>query len=157
MKNDFKNWFEKKLIISGYPNPKLVLFNNENRFNIIINVSDEFYLNDCNYFVSKGINCYWFPLGQKSKNMGMVSIFGALQVLYKCFDADKSVLLHCRKGRNRSQVVKAAFFYMITKTHLENRNMLLYNCRTNHLPAIEDVEKWLLRCKIAFDNQSKFK
>ncbi len=143
--------------ISGYPNVARLSNVQPKPFDVMINVSDEFYFIHAEALSDKGFIWYWFPLAQKSKDMGMISIFGALQVLYKCFNADKSVLLHCRKGSNRIQVVKEALYYMFTETHLENRNMLLYNCRTNHLPPLEEVEKWLLRCKVAFVNQSKFK
>jgi protein tyrosine phosphatase (PTP) superfamily phosphohydrolase (DUF442 family) len=157
MENDFKIWFENKLSISGYPNVTRLANVQPKPFDVMINVSDEFYFKHSEALSEKGFIWYWFPLAQKSKDMGMISIFGALQVLYKCYNADKSVLLHCRKGSNRSQVVKAAFYYLITETHLSKRNMLLYNCQTKHLPEKEQVEKWLLRCKQAFVKQHLFK
>ena len=147
----------QKLKVSGFPNALCFKGVNPKPFDVIINVSDEFYMKQSEILLECGIINYWFPLSQKSEDMGMVSIFGALQVLYKCYNADKRVLLHCRKGSNRSQVVKAAFYYLITEVHLSSRNMLLYNCQTKHLPEKEYVEKWLVRCKKAFVKQDLFK
>ncbi|WP_276979890.1 dual specificity protein phosphatase family protein [Flavobacterium filum] len=156
MEVDFDLWLKNDLKIGGYPVG--LLHEKERRFDMIVNVSDEYYSGHAAKWSKMGYEYFWFPLAQSSRSMGLVSIFGALHVLYRSYKENKKVLVHCRKGSNRSQVVVLAFYYMMRGKQMdEPRNMLLYNCKTNHLPPIEEMEKWLLRCKKAFDNYGAFK
>ncbi len=159
MRIDFEIWFRDYLKISGYPF-ELLSKKEKQEFDVVINVSDEFYYNENEVLSKQGYVCLYFPLAQSSRDMGVVSLFGALTALYQCYFRNKRVLLHCRKGGNRSQMVRAAFYYMMKAKHFEldgYRNMLLHNCQTNHLPDVGKMENWLKRCRVAFDNSGAFK
>lgn len=155
---DFEIWFRDNLKISAYPAD--LLQSRSKEYDVVINVSDEFYMFHQEDLSMKGYSCYWFPLGQSSRDMGVVSIFGALHVLYRSYLQNKKVRLHCRKGGNRSQTVRVAFYYMVQSKHFEldgYRNKLIQNCQENHLPEVGKMERWLKRCKVAFDNWNEFK
>lgn len=135
---------------------------------VIINVSDEFYLGISDVIAKQGKINYYFPMGESGKDMGLNSIFGALQVLHSIFtyNPEWKVLVHCQAGMNRSPTIKAAFYYMMLGEHLpeekdENNlifkpNRLLLNCEKKKLPELKKMEKFLSNCKIAFDNPDRF-
>ena len=133
--------------------------------NVVINVSDEFYIGNSESQMVLGKLGYYFPLGEQNTDMGVVSIFGALQVLYSIykFNPEWIVLIHCQAGKNRSPTVRAAFYYMMLGEHEPDRttqggrnNRLLDNCSRGHLPELAKMESFLSYCKEAFDNPEKF-
>lgn len=168
-KKKFRDWYHKRLIVVGYPSI-LEIINEGGKFkafDIIINVSDEFYLDYAEKVISNGKHNYWFPMGESNRDMGLSSIYGAMQVMHQAFQANKTVLVHCHEGRNRSQTIRACFHYMMTGKHLKlptpeacgnvaTGNKLESNCYLNHLPPMDHMESWLLKCKEAFDNLDKF-
>ncbi len=130
-----------------------------------INVSDEFWMDYVGKFWEAGKQNYWFPMGEMHNDIGLVSIYGALWVLYQAYERNLSVLLHCHAGINRSQTVRACFHYMMISEHIPlemkgqiylKDNMLEANCKSKHLPELPTMELWLTACKEAFDNPEKF-
>lgn len=125
---------------------------------MIINVSDDFYLGNSEEILNEGKLNYYFPMGENVKDMGLSSMFGALQVLYEIYkwDPEWKVLLHCSAGINRSPTVKDAFYYMMVGDHLTPSCRLIHNCNKNNLPELSKMEIFLNKCKEAFDNSDQF-
>lgn len=125
---------------------------------VVINVSDEFYLGNSEELMKEGKLNYYFPMGEAGEQMGLNSIFGALQVMHSIYtwNPDWRILLHCQAGANRSPTIKAAFHYMMLGEHAPGDNKLIENCEEKHLPPIENMELFLSKCKEAFDNPHKF-
>lgn len=158
----FKDWYKEKLKVTRYPVLNEIKEPNGiyKDVQVFINVSDEYWMEYSNKFWESGKQNHWFPLGENAKDMGLNSIFGALQVMYLSFIRNYSTLIHCHAGINRSQTVKACFHYMMTGEHspedeTKNINMLKHNA-DKHLPSISKMEAWLKACKEAFDNPDKF-
>ncbi len=133
-------------------------------YEIVINVSDECYIAMAAKIQLLGKQHYWFPMGESGPDMGRNSIYGALYVMYQAYIRSNTVLLHCHAGANRSPVVQACFHFMMTGEHIkeERKNGLIYNGNMlyhnagKHLPTMEGLEKWLTKCKFAFDNPDSF-
>lgn len=134
---------------------------------VIINVSDEFYLGNSEEIMKEGKLNYYFPMGESGELMGLNSMYGALNVLHQIYmwNPEWKVLLHCQAGANRSPAIKAAFHYMMTGKHLEEistngivlkPNQLLWNIEKKHLPELHKMEAFLLKCKFAFDHPENF-
>jgi hypothetical protein len=64
---------------------------------VIINVSDEFYLGNSEEIMKEGKLNYYFPMGERCELIGLNSIYGALQVLHSIYtwNPEWKVLLHC--------------------------------------------------------------
>jgi hypothetical protein len=163
----FSEWYGTKLKVVGYPILTEVSAENGKYkdFDVFINVSDEYWMDYVNEFWKLGKQNHWFPMGEMHNDIGMISIFGALWVMYQAYERNLSVLIHCHAGINRSQTVRACFHYMMTNHHLpiertgsfiKADNMLQFNCERNHLPELSKMELWLQACKEAFDNPQKF-
>lgn len=163
----FSEWYAHKLKVAGYPVLTEVTAEKGKykEFDVFINVSDEYWMDYVNDFWKLGKQNHWFPMGEMHNDIGLVSIYGALWVMYQAYERNLSVLLHCHAGINRSQTVRACFHYMMSGEHLpiekEGRfikadNMLEYNCQGCHLPELSKMELWLQACKEAFDNPEKF-
>lgn len=159
------SWIEEKLTVCRYP--VLNEFKDAGKYahyDIVVNVSDEAYIEYIEELTKLGKQVFWNPMSETNENMGLHSMFAALNILYQAEKLNKSVLLHCHAGINRSQTVKACYYYMMNGHHIEekkqgnillNSNMLLHNT-SRHLPILETTEKWLMACKEAFDNPEKF-
>ncbi len=162
IKPDFKEWYETKLKVVGYPvlSEVTATEGKYKDYNVFINVSDEFWMDYVGKFWEAGKQNYWFPMGEMHNDIGLVSIYGALWVLYQAYERNLSVLLHCHAGINRSQTVRACFHYMMGSGHIQETdiksNMLQLNCKSKHLPELPTMELWLTACKEAFDNPEKF-
>lgn len=164
-KENVEKWVQEKLKVCGYPVfTELQEGKIYSKYEIILNVSDEFWLDYSSDIRKLGKDYFWFPMGECEKDMGINSMFGALQVMYAAYKANKHVLLHCHAGANRSPTIANAFIFMMTSEHKSIKttrsdnmeyNMLLHNIG-KHLPEKEQMEKWLLACKEAFDNPDTF-
>lgn len=144
----FKEWFERKLMVGGMPNPELRDWHPSQQFSYVINVSDEYYHGEAPMY--DDVHYFWFPISEQKKDMGINSIFGALVILWQAEHDNKPVYLHCHSGSNRSWTVAAAYWYMRTGEHLyrpvksgPHDNKLLANCDRHYLPPRAEMEDWL--------------
>ena len=154
-------FIEENIIVDRFPVSKEIIDGKHKDCQVIINVSDEFYLGNSEEIIKQGKLNYYFPLGESGELMGLNSLFGSLQVLHSIytFNPQWKVLLHCQAGKNRSPTTKAAFYFMMTGSHQpENdfKNRLLVNIERKHLPCLKQTELFLSKCKDAFDNPHKF-
>jgi len=155
---DMQSFIENNIIVDRFPVSKEIKEGGKYAdCQVVINVSDEFYLGNSEEIMKEGKLNYYFPMGESGDLMGMNSIYGALHVLHQIYtwNPDWKVLIHCQAGRNRSPVIKHAFNYMMTGEHIPE-NRLLYNCEKKHLPEIAKMELFLVKCKDAFDHPEKF-
>jgi hypothetical protein len=164
---DIKQWIDQHIIVGRFP--KTEDFANKYKdINVVINVSDEFYLGNAEYIVKFGKQNFYLPMSERHSDIGLTSMFGALHILYEIYQYNPAwhILLHCQAGKNRSPTVKSAFYYMMTVEHepdqvdtagtLIRNNRLLDNCERNKLPALAKTEAFLTSCKFAFDNSHSF-
>ena len=163
------HFINENIIIDRFPTSKEIKVDGKHQdCQVIINVSDEFYLGNSEEIMQEGKLNYYFPMGESSEIMGLNSIYGALQVLHQIYTWNPTwkVLIHCQAGKNRSPTIKAAFYYMMLGEHEPNllsdnnvllrNNRMIDNCKREHLPSIEKMELFLSKCKFAFDNTNKF-
>lgn len=171
----FKKWFNNNLKVGRYPTPQEC---KEMDYDVIINVSDEF-IDGCMKLALEGSKrYYWFPLNECSSNMGLNSIYAALQILSNAEKENKKVFLHCHAGANRSPMIADCYYYMRTQNHrpekevsqplkqelnivfgkpkdyvseLDGMNCLQINSYGKHLPSIENMEEFIKECGIAFE------
>lgn len=162
----FTQWFNEKLKVDRFPVPNEIQQGGKHQdINVFINVSDDLYIDYVQEIVRIGSQHYYFPMGELSEDMGLSSLYGALEVLYHSYSKDLRVLLHCQAGRNRSPTVQCAFYFMMTGEHITEEyseggiilksNQLFYNAG-KHLPHLEWIEEWLKNCRHAFDNSDRF-
>ncbi len=154
------------LIVDRFPVIKEIKSEGKHKHcQVIINVSDEFYLDNSEEIMKEGKLNYYFPMGESGDVMGMNSIFGALQVLHQIYNQNPEwkVLIHCQAGKNRSPTVKSAFHYMMLGDHECDKtkeggrnNRMIDNCKRGYLPEIAKMELFLTKCKDAFDHPEKF-
>lgn len=163
---DFNKWFAEKLIVARYPVlQEIMLGGIYAGIDLFINVSDQYYLPFVMKLALMGKATNYFPMGERSSDIGLSSLYGALQVLYQAYTENYSVLLHCQAGMNRSPTVRCAFYYMMTGEHIpEITNSFDIIIQSNrladnageHLPTLEWLEAWLKKCRFAFENPGKF-
>lgn len=168
----FQEWFDKKLKVTRYPLPDEV---KKSGAKYVINVSCE-YISSCQKVcMDNGIKYFWFPMDEVSGDIGLNSIFGALQILWIAEQEKAGVILHCHAGANRSPTVMEAYFFMRTKKHYvreisaeskeffekmfpdtknseRQNNRLLNNIEAGHLPSknkmetfLKKTEEWFLK------------
>lgn len=137
----FKEWFDNRLVVSRYPVPSEI---EKSDFDIYINVSDE-YIQSCHQVaVENGKMYYWFPMNECTGNMGINSIFGALQILFNAEKQNKKVYLHCHAGVNRSPTVKECYYLLRTGNMPELKNSRLKeNIEQGFLPSIRRMTSFL--------------
>lgn len=158
MDDKFETWFHSKLDVHSFPKINNMFFN-PRRYQYVINVSDEYYPVIDEDILEKGIRTFWFPMNEAKSDAGLNSIYGAMVILYQAYENDAAVYLHCHAGSNRSPVVQAAFYYMMTYTHYEDFNsgfinMLARMCARGFLPELHKMEKFLICLREQLD---KFK
>lgn len=156
MTTDFTKWFNQKLIVARFPvlneiEPGGIYAD----IDVFINVSDDYYLEYAMIFAKLGKVSNYFPMGELVDDIGLSSLYGALEVLHQAYTQNLSVTLHCQAGRNRSPTVRCAFYFMMTGLVITESNRLVDNAG-EHLPKLEWIEAWLKNCRIAFDNPDKF-
>lgn len=176
----FQEWFDKKLKVTRYPLPDEI---KKSGAKYVINVSCE-YISSCQKIcMDNDIKYFWFPMDEVSGDIGLNSIFGALQMLWIAEQEKASVILHCHAGANRSPTVMEAYYFMRTKTHLIREltdskkesilkmfpdtdlsvfknNRLLNNIEAGHLPSKNKMETFLKKTEEWFlkqDQENDFK
>lgn len=164
----FKEWFKYKLEVNRYPMPCEI---KKTKFDYIVNVSDE-YIPSCLIAAqNEGVKYFWLPMNECMGEMGLNSLYGALQILWIAEQENARVLLHCHAGANRSPTVRDAYYFLRTKSHLNpvifdseeerrldefvggkrsNNNRLLDNIEQGHLPAIKKLESFIGLCETQF-------
>lgn len=174
----FKEWFDNNLIVGRMPNVDQYTQLQKAGIKTIINVSDEWNIQMSLCAEAEGIRYFYFPMNEFSNNydIGLNSIYGALQVLFNCEKSNSKVYLHCAAGANRSPTVQKAYYYMRTKFHYKDtpvvidpdiakmfgttdvnhlsefsNNRLIENIRMGYLPAKHKMETFLKQCDIAFE------
>ncbi len=92
---------------------------------------------------------YWFPMNECKKDIGLNSIYASMVILNWAEQKNLSVYLHCHAGCNRSEIVRAAYYFMRTKKQLETEratgflNMMLAACARGYLPPKAEMEQFL--------------
>jgi hypothetical protein len=149
----FKEWFEKNLIVGGFPHEDNRRFD-VNDFDYVINVSDEYYTSHHLLLIANNIKSFWFPMNECKRDIGLNSIYGAMIVLFAAEKRNSRVYLHCHAGVNRSQTVRAAYYYMRTGHQYESDlkrgfiNQLYANCSRGYLPPMAEMESFLNQINI---------
>jgi hypothetical protein len=143
----FQEWFDKKLIVGAFPYKVNTRFDTDG-IDIVINVSDEWYLTFENMIAEKFIKNYWFPMNECKKDIGLNSIYGAMVILDLAEKMNLTVYLHCHAGVNRSQIVRAAYFFMRTNRQLKTDrqgfiNQMVAACSRGYLPPKAEMESFL--------------
>ncbi len=176
MKKPNLDWFASKLKTGSFPDVE----DFKSRYkdvDVVINVSDE-YRHELHQFLHEhNIISMWFPMGEATKDMGLSSIYAAMQILYKCYLSDATVLVHCHAGANRSRTIHDCIYYLITGRHYKpgntpkepkvnwgevkniysgGSNRLLHNCQYKHLPSQKSMEAFLEACYLVFSDPMKY-
>jgi protein tyrosine/serine phosphatase len=147
-------WFNEKLKVSRWLNVNDI--NTSFTYDVIINVSDEYQFDIHQEASKNNIMYYWFPLNECNGDMGINSIYGALQILFMCEESNKSVYLHCHAGANRSPTVAACLHYMLYETHSgEYFEVLNDNIQFGYMLPIKVLENFLKLAKQSFKKEDK--
>lgn len=147
---NFTEWFENKLVVGGFPMPREI---EKWDYKYIINVSDEYVGGYQMMALRSGKSYFWFPMNEIKGDMGVNSIYGALQILWMAEEENAKVYLHCHAGANRSPTIADCYYFMRTKTHRnreDKNNRLLDNIQSGNLPCITMMERFLSKCEVAF-------
>src|ERR1035437_9316638 len=148
LKQKFEDWYSSHLTIGPYPNVVVKNFNYE-FYDVIINMSDEWYPDIDEVFKKNGLSLFRSPMNESKRDVGLNSIYGAMNILWDCEKNNKRVYLHCHQGKNRSRATAAAYFFMRTGVQeetIENSgfiNKLVAMCGRGYLPPKAEMEKFL--------------
>ena len=142
-----ESWINQKLVVGRYPIPSEI---KRWKYDIIINVSDE-YIQSCHTSaMESGKMYFWFPLTEIT-NMGLNSIYAALQILFNAEMQGKSVYLHCHAGTNRSPTVRDCYQLMMCGQLGANMEALLENIELGVLPPYDALFEFLSSSKVCFE------
>lgn len=174
----FKDWWNTKLKVTRYPLPT-ELQNTKAKY--VINVSDEYIPVNQEVCMKQNIKYFWSPMDEVSSDIGVNSIFGALQIMWIAEKENAEVILHCHAGANRSPTVAECYYFLRTKQYPLKRKTKEYvnemekmfpghkddgkefhttrledNINNGHLPAIYKMERFLKESEKAFLLQDEF-
>ena len=143
----FNDWLGQNLTVGPYPYKQNQWFQAK-KYDIIINVSDEFYDIVESQQRECGLKTFWFPMNEAMRDVGLNSIYGAMVILFNAERNNKRVYLHCHAGLNRSPTIKAAYHYLRTGAHLKEErdnfmNRLCAACSRGYLPPLAETERFL--------------
>lgn len=143
----FSEWFDKCLTVGPFPIRQNQWFD-ATKYDIVINVSDEFYFDTDLLIQSAAVKTFWFPMSEQKKDVGLASIYGAMVVLWNAEREKKRVYLNCHAGKNRSRAVQAAYYFLRTGQQLEVNeggfvNRLCAMCARGYLPPKSEMEDFL--------------
>lgn len=174
-------WIENNLETSGEPKDLGKL----HKYDIVINVSDIHNIGIQRWMMHHTKTYFWFPLNEFTTDMGLNSIFGAMEILWLAEQDNKKVLLYCAAGVCRSITVYDAYYFIRNKKHtirpplnkdelsvmfkdeipevakfnvveLAYRNMLLQQCLLGHLPSVSKMEDFLTDVGYKFNEPRNF-
>lgn len=112
----FEDWFNNKLKAVQYP--KISDFETiYKNIDYLINVSDEYKPEIHDICLSKNIKYFYFPLNECTDNMGLNSIYGAMQIMFIAEQENKKVIINCHAGSNRSVTILECYYYLRTKKY----------------------------------------
>lgn len=112
----------------------------------VINVSSDFNATVDAQLRKMGIPYYWFPMAESNNDMGLNSIYGAVNILQPYIESLQPVIIHCQRGNNRSRVVKESLYFANYNSWLvdiDGTFKVKQNCAEGHLPPIEIYENFL--------------
>ena len=157
---EIKEYIKNMIHVGAYPfinNNFFPEYNGELiKYDLIINMSSEWYSDidlkireECN-------NVYWFPMNETKSDIGLNSIYGAMIVLYNAYKNNQKVYLHCHAGINRSQATLDAFYFMMNGEHRETNtdgfmNRITRMSGLSYLPPKTEVEVFLKELKNTLD------
>jgi len=154
-------YISKKIHVGAYPFINNTYFPEKDgelvKYDIIINMSSEWYP-EIDFKIREVCNnVYWFPMNESKSDVGLNSIYGAMIVLYNAYKNNQKVYLHCHAGINRSQATKDAFWFMMMGKHRETNtngfmNRLVRMSGLGYLPCKTNVEEFLKELKMMLDN-----
>ena len=152
----FLTWFSSKLFQGAFPYIVEKNFNCSS-FDIIINVSDEWYP-ETESNLEHSTRYYWSPMNECKKDIGLNSIFGAMLILLHAEQNNLKVYLHCHACRNRSEIVKCCYYFMRTGKQLETEqngfiNRLVAACSRGYLPPRAEMESFLKDIQIQYNDK----
>ena len=158
---EFKRWFNKKLEIGSYPFTQNSSYDKK-KYDVCINMSDEWYPDIDLKIREITERVYWFPMNEVKSDVGINSLYGAMNILYNAFKNNQKVYLHCHAGINRSQATGDAFWFMMMNKHRETNkgngfiNRLMRMCGYNYLPPKNEVENFLKNLKEILDSNLEY-
>lgn len=145
----FKEWAKNNLEVGAFPILQNTFFDAK-KYDVVINVSDEYYPETVEQIkeVNPNIQMFWFPMNEAKKDVGLNSIYGALITMYHAEIQNRKVYLHCHAGVNRTRCVEAAYHFYRTGNQLERDNngyinRLVAMCHRGYLPPKAEMEKFL--------------
>lgn len=152
----FRDWFNQKLVVGAFPIKQNTLFNPDD-YDIVINVSDEWYPDIEMQLRERFIQTFWFPMNECKYDIGLNSIYAAMVILNRAEQRNLSVYLHCHAGVNRSQIIRSAYYFMRTGKQLEEDcgnfiNMMVAACNRGYLPPKVEMESFLNQIAINKNN-----
>lgn len=111
-------WIDHKLITGGKPDPlKWHKDGTDKKYQIILNVSDVYQVAMAKYCAEFNIIYNWLPLNEFSTDMGINSIYGAMEILNYAESYDKTVYVHCAAGVCRSILIKDCYYFIKYHKH----------------------------------------
>lgn len=115
----FETWYTQQLQVLRYPVPGEILKLPAGSH--VINVSDK-YIPACHQAaLTAGVFYHFLPLNECTGDVGVNSIYGAMQILQWAEENNARVLLHCHAGITRSPAVAQAYHYLRTGHHCDRQ------------------------------------
>ncbi len=147
MEKNFISWYKQNLTIGAFPYRINNMFEASD-YDIVINVSDEWYIDVELKIRESYVSYYWFPMNEVKKDIGLNSIYGSIIILKHAEKRNLKVYLHCHAGVNRSRIVADAYYFLRTNDHIETDNDLFINkliaaCTRCYLPPKKEMENFL--------------
>ncbi len=161
--DNFQEWFSNKVKISKFPVIDDIQAGRYDSCRYRINVSDIFRPEVDTAFKHRGMDSFWFPLGE-AFGMALESLYGAVRVIWESEKYDQSLLLHCHAGRNRSVMVADSYYFLRTQEHRQpdqpglkyaekSPNRLLLNIDDGQFQTgVYKMEEFIESCRESFDD-----
>jgi len=145
----FKDWFTDKLLACSQEDAIHITSKKTKPACVLINVSDEIIPTIISGHSGNVVSYFWFPMNEVKRDIGLNSIYGAMNVMHEAERKGMRVIVHCKAGANRSQIIKCAYYSMRAGQQLEDElchkgvNQLIRACNRGYLPPKKEMEKFL--------------